>query len=164
MTDDILTAESTFRKDLYDRFYDHALDSYEKSMQAFNDRDFYVYVHSKFQRGVDLTGDLPELNNLDKGVASKVMLAMEAKALKRANDAWELNENQASCFVTTIRSRIDEGELIPCFDIEYAGKDDYANAKIKVTTWRRYITVEVIGTESELEKMSKQLFIATMWN
>ena len=79
-----------------------------------------------------------------------------------AESAWELADNIAREFRTTIRSAIPAGETVPQYDIEYKARNTKEPAKILINTWRRNIKVELSGADSALDELHRLIMLAVL--
>lgn len=145
-------------------FWDRSVNALEQSIQHLCDRDFYQSAQEKLKAGVDLSDDLPEIKKLSSDQVLSVLEALEAESIASIESAWTLKAGAAKVFNTSIRSSEVPDSNIPCFDIEYSTNTDDGVAKVHVTTWRRNVEIDVMGTEEAAEAASKKLLMAGMAN
>jgi hypothetical protein len=157
-----MTAKSESRDQLFDAFMMMAKRSFELSEQARANVVFYKAVLRKLDSGVSIEDEVPEV----KGMMADVVRLTVQRLLKlnqvRADEAWELADSYKDCFLTTVRSALPDGELIPQYDVEYVGQVEAGDAKISVKTFRRNIEVEVQGSDLALDQLWIQVSFATM--
>jgi len=153
---------STARAELEEQFDQWARESFTKVFDALSRQAFYKTVMRRLDGKTDITNEVPEMVDMDERDVREVVLALGKQVHDELTKTWELASHYQSCFLTTVRTATPENEVLPQYDVEYAGKDDYAGAKVKVSTWRRNLTVEVIGTDDELEAMQLQMSHAAM--
>ena len=150
------------RLELEKRFDEWARVSFTKALEAMNTATFYKTVLRRLDDKTDITDEVPEMVGMDEQDVRDVVQSLHNKSKNEMTETWELDAIYQSCFLTTVRSVTPANELLPEYDVEYAGKDDYAGAKVRVKTWRRNLTVEVIGTDKELETLSIHMSQAAM--
>jgi hypothetical protein len=141
------------RLELEKRFDEWARESFTHSLEAMNTATFYRTVLRRLDDKTDITDEVPEMIGMKEQDVRDVVQSLHSKSKNEMTQTWELDSKYQSCIVTTIRSVTPTDELLPQYDVEYAGKDDYAGAKVRVKTWRRNLTVDVIGTDKELEML-----------
>lgn len=161
MTKSTATAPmSTARAELEEQFCEWARQSFTHVFDAMDREAFYKTVLRRLDSKTDITDEVPEIVGMDEGDVRDVVLALGKQAHDEQTKTWELATHFQPCFLTTVRTATAENEVLPQYDVEYAGRDDYAGAKVKVSTWRRNLKVEVLGTDDELEAMQKQMSLA----
>lgn len=161
MTKTTATASiSTARAELEEQFTEWARESFTQVFDAMDREAFYKTVMRRLDSKTDITDEVPEIVGMDEGDVREVVLALEKQAHDEQTKTWELATHFQPCFLTTVRTATHEDEVLPQYDVEYAGKADYAGAKVKIITWRRNLKVEVIGTDKELDAMHKQMSLA----
>lgn len=153
---------SQSHEELLALFKNWAAASFGKSVDAVNEEGFYHHVLAKMEAKADLTPDLPELKLMKLSAAKAVVKLLTKQAKESVDKAWELPTNIGRLFHTTIRSRIDEMSLLPCFDVEYKAETAKGVVKIAVKTWRRNVTVTVGGKDAALDLLHGQFVIAGM--
>lgn len=153
---------SESREQLYGAFMTMAKRSFELCEQARANAVFYKTVLRKLDNGESIEGEVPEVKGM---MADAVRLTVQ-NLLKlnqvRAAEAWELADSYKSCFATTVRSVLPDGELITQYDVEYVGQVEAGDAKISVKTFRRNIQVEVQGSDEALDQLWIQVSFAAM--
>ena len=156
------TANSDSRAQLHEAFMTMAKRSFELSEQARANVVFYKTVLRKLDSGVSIEDEVPEVKGM---MADAVRLTVQ-RLLKlnqvRADEAWELADSYKGCFLTTVRSALPDGELIPQYDVEYVGQVEAGKAKISVKTFRRNIQVDVQGSDEALDQLWIQVSFAAM--
>jgi hypothetical protein len=150
------------RLELEKRFDEWARVSFTNALEAMNTATFYKTVLRRLDDKTDITDEVPEMVGMDEQDVRDVVQSLHNKSKSEMTETWELDAIYQPCFLTTVRSVTPADELLPQYDVEYAGKDDYAGAKVRVKTWRRNLTVEVIGTDKELETLSIHMSQAAM--
>jgi|GEM_PF-4201977 hypothetical protein len=163
MTSPTATTENSYsRSDLHEAFMTMAKRSFELSEQARANVVFYKAVLRKLDSGVSIEDEVPEVKGM---MADAVRLTVQ-RLLKlnqlRADEAWELVDSYKGCFLTTVRSALPDGELIPQYDVEYVGQVEAGDTKISVKTFRRNIEVEVQGSDLALDQLWVQMSISAM--
>lgn len=144
---------STARAVLEKQFAEWASESFTHVFDAMDKEAFYKTVMRRLDSKTDITDEVPEMVGMDESDVREVVLALGKQAHDELTKTWELATHYQPCFLTTVRTATPENEVLPQYDVEYAGRDDYAGAKVKISTWRRNLKVEVIGTDRELEAM-----------
>jgi len=163
MTTSTATAQlSTARAKLEEQFTEWARESFTQVFNAMAKVAFYKTVMRRLDSKTDITDEVPEIVGMHEKDVREVVLALEKQGHDELTKTWELASHYQSCFLTTIRTITPENEVLPLYDVEYAGKDDYAGAKVKISTWRRNLKVEVHGSDKELEAMWLQMSHAAM--
>lgn len=158
---DLTTEHSEFdaKAELSKFFMARSTEALEQSIAHLRDCDFYKSVEAKLSAGVDLTDDLPELKGIE-AEAPAILKKLRDEAIAAAVTCWELKAGAAKVFSTTIRTHDVEDSNIPCFDIEYSAKTDDSITKVHVSTWRRNVEVNVLGTEKAAKSAGKKLLMA----
>ena len=141
-------------------FWDRSVKALEQSIQHLCDRDFYHSAQEKLKAGVDLSEDLPEIKKLSSDQVLSALEALEAESIANIESAWTLKAGAAKVFNTSFRSREVPDSNIPCFDIEYSATTADGIAKIHVTTWRRNVEINVLGTDKVAEAATNKLLMA----
>ncbi len=147
-----ITAEN-IRVELQERFEDWARTSFARALEAISNATFYKTVLQRLEKGISIADEVPEVEGMKKAEVQKVVMKLFKKAQLDETQTWELASVYKSCFATTIRSAVSADEVLPQYDVEYAGKNECQGAKIKITTRRRNLNVEVVGTDKEVEKL-----------
>lgn len=156
------TFVSKSHDELQKLFQNWANTSFDKSVDSFNEHGFYEHVLAKLDAKVDLTNDLPELKNLKPSVAKATVKRLIKEAAASVETAWELKPTVARLFRTTIRSNSDELSLLPCFDVEYKADTALGVVAVGVKTWRRNVTVTIVGAEAAVDLLHGQVVMAGM--
>lgn len=163
MTKSTATAQmSTVRAELEEQFTEWARESFTHVFDAMDREAFYKTVMRRLDSKTDITDEVPEMVGMDEGDVREVVLALGKQAHDELTKTWELATHYQPIFLTTVRCATPEDEVLPQYDVEYAGLGDYAGAKVKVSTWRKNLKVEVIGTDRELEAMRLHMSQAAM--
>jgi hypothetical protein len=97
--------------------------------------------------------------------AGLVSLKQTVQRLKQqaevaANEAWELPNELKGSFVTTVRSAVTQGELIPQYDVEYVAETKVGQVRVAAKNWRRNVTVEVQGATDAIKAAYVQMVLA----
>ena len=162
MTRPDLTAEKSVREQLHELFLAMAQRSFDTCMESQNRVNFYDGVITRVEAGCDISADVPEVT--DKSVAEVVAVArkLRQQAAGAAISAWELSAALAGSFRTTVRSVDAEGELIPQFDVEHVAETEAGQVRINIRTWRRNISVEVVGSDAGVNALNAQMALAAL--
>lgn len=153
---------STARAELEEQFTEWARESFTQVFNAIDKVAFYKTVMRRLDSKTDITDEVPEIVGMVEADVREVVLALGRQAHDEMTQTWELATHYQPCFLTTVRTATPEDEVLPQYDVEYAGRDDYAGAKVKISTWRRNLKVEVIGTDKELEAMQLHMSQAAL--
>jgi hypothetical protein len=157
MTRPDLTAEKPVREQLQELFEQMAQRSFAVSMNSLNRVNFYDGVIVRLESGGDISEDVPETTGLSQDEVVAVARKLRQQAAGAAISAWELSAALAGSCRTTIRSVDVEDELIPQYDVEHLAKTSEGPVRIGVKTWRRNITVEVVGSDAGLNALNAQM-------
>ena len=157
-----LTAEKSVREQLHELFIAMAQRSFDACMESQNRVNFYDGVIKRVEAGGDISADVPEVT--DKSVAEVVAVArkLRQQAAGAAISAWELSAALAGSFRTTVRSVDAERELIPQFDVEHVADTEVGQVRINIRTWRRNISVEVVGSDAGVNALNAQMALAAL--
>ena len=79
---------------------------------------------------------------------------------KIAANNWELPNELKGSFVTTVRSAVTQGELIPQYDVEYVAETKVGQVRVAAKNWRRNVTVEVQGATDAIKAAYVQMVLA----
>ena len=150
------------RLELEKRFDEWARVSFTKALEAMNTATFYKTVLRRLDDKTDITDEVPEMVGMDEQDVRDVVQSLHNKSKNEMTETWELDAIYQPCFLTTVRSVTPTDEVLPQYEVEYAGKDDYAGAKVKVTTMRSQLKVEVLGAEKEVETLWLHMSHAAM--
>ena len=156
-------SELDTKAQLTEFFWDRAVNALDQSIQHLRDRDFFESVQMKLLAGADLTDDLPELKGME-AEAPAIIEKLHNEAMSAAVDCWELKAGAAKVFSTTIRTHDVEDSNIPCFDVEYSAKTIEGTAKVKITTWRRNVEINIVSNDKAAKASSEKLLMAGMTN
>ena len=157
-----ITANADSRAQLHEAFMTMAKRSFELSEQARANVVFYKAVLRKLDSGVSIEDEVPEVKGMMADVVRLTVQRLQKLNQVRADEAWELADSYKGCFLTTVRSALPDGELIPQYDVEYVGQVEAGDAKISVKTFRRNIEVEVQGCDLALDQLWAQMSFAAM--
>jgi hypothetical protein len=156
------TGISATADELKDFFENHANIAFDLCLDAHCRADFYSKLLADVQKGRVLSEELPEAKGLPPSIVKTVIQKQHKQAVAAAESAWELSGDIAKEFRTTIRSALPEGEAIPQYDIEYQAKNTRNSARVRITTWRRNVSVEVIGSEAALDEIHGLITLAAL--
>jgi hypothetical protein len=155
------TTEFNAREALRQHFERSSLTAFNNCIELLRQRDFYLHALNKMEHGVDLSAELPELNQLKISVAKKVVKQLIKDTEKAAALVWE---SPLKIFTTSARSSVDEFSLLPSFDALYSAKSNSGAVKVAVKSWRRNLTVAVEGKEAACERVYGALVAETLRN
>jgi hypothetical protein len=158
----VTTGISTTQDELKDFFENHASIAFDHCWDAHCKINFYTKLLADIKKGLVLSQELPEAKGLPISVIRTVIQKQHKQAVVAAESAWELADNIAREFRTTIRSAIPAGETVPQYDIEYKARNTKEPAKILINTWRRNIKVELSGADSALEELHRLIMLAVL--
>ena len=156
------TGFSATADELKDFFENHAHIAFDLCWEAHTKADFYAKLLGDVQKGRVLSEELSEAKGLPPSVVKTVIQKQHKQAVAAAESAWELYGDIAREFRTTIRSALPVGESTPQYDIEYQAKNTRDSARIRVKTWRRNISVEVIGSDAALDELHGLITLAAL--
>ena len=156
------TGFSATHDELTDFFENHASIAFDLCWEALTKADFYSKLLADVQKGRALSEELPEARGLPPSVLKTVIEKQRKQAVAAAESAWELSGDIAREFRTTIRSALPEGESIPQYDVEYQAKNTRGPARVRIKTWRRNISVEVIGSDAALDQLHGLITLAAL--
>lgn len=162
MTRPDLTAEKSVREQLHELFEQMAKGSFAASMNSLNRVNFYDGVIARLEAGGDLSEDVPEAIGLSQDEVMAVARKLRQQAAGAAMSAWELSAALAGNFRTTVRSVDVEGELIPRYDVEHVADMKLGQVRINIQTWRRNITVAVVGSDVGVNALNAQMALAAL--
>jgi hypothetical protein len=149
MTTPIATTESPKHQLVID-FERMAQRSFELCMEALNKVDFYTRLLRRLEEGQSIADELPVVATMSSDLVQLTVQRLKKQAEIAANEAWELPTELKGSFVTTVRSVLHEGELIPRFDVEYVAETKVGQVRVHAKNWRRRVTVEVLGTSESM--------------
>jgi len=162
MTRPDLTAEKPIREQLQELFLQMAQRSFAASMDSLNRVNFYDGVIARVEAGGDISEDVPEAQGLPQAEVVAVARKLRQQAASAAISAWELSAALAGSFRTTVRSVEVEDELIPQYDVEHFAEIAEGQVRIGIKTWRRNITVEVVGSDAGVNALNAQMALAAL--
>ena len=154
------TGISATQDEIRDFFENHASIAFDLCWDAHTKADFYNKLLAEVQTVRVLSDELPEAKGLPPSVVKTVIQKQHKQAA--AESAWELSGDIAREFRTTIRSATPDGESIPQFDIEYQARNTQEPARVRIKTWRRNISVELVGSESALDELHGLITLAAL--
>ncbi len=144
MTTPIATTESSNHK-LEIAFERMASRSFELCMQELMKVDFYAGLLRRLEAGQSIADELPVVANMSPELVKLTVQRLKKQAELAANEAWELPNELKGSFVTTVRSAVTQGELIPQYDVKYVAETNVGKVQVAARNWRRNVTVEVQG-------------------
>jgi hypothetical protein len=144
MTTPIATTESS-KHQLEIDFERMANCSFELCMQALMKVDFYAGLLRRLEAGQSIAYELPVVATMSPEVVKLTVQRLKKQAELAANEAWELPNEFKGSFVTTVRSMLSEGELIPQYDAQYIAETKHGQVRVTAKNWRRNVIVEVEG-------------------
>jgi hypothetical protein len=156
------TGISATSDELKDFFENHASIAFDLCWEAHTKADFYAKLLGDVQKGRVLSEELPEAKGLPPSIVKTVIQKQHKQAVAAAESAWELSGDIAKEFRTTIRSALPAGESIPQYDVEYQAKNTREPARVRIKTWRRNVSVEVIGSASGLDELHGLVTLAAL--
>ena len=156
------TGLSAIADELKDFFENHAQIAFDLCWEAHTKADFYAKLLADIQKGRVLSEELPEAKGLPPSVVKTVIQKQLKQAVAAAESAWELSGDIAKEFRTTIRSALPDGESIRQYDVEYQAKNTRESARVRIKTWRRNISVEVIGSDAALDELHGLITLAAL--
>lgn len=162
MTKPDLTAEKPVREQLHELFLAMAQRSFAESMVCLSRVNFYDGVISKVKAGGDISSDVPEATGKSVEEVVAVARKLRQQAAGAAISAWELSTVLAGNFRTTVRSVEAEGELIPQYDVEHVADTDAGQVRIGIKTWRRNVSVEVVGSDEGVNALNARMALAAL--
>jgi hypothetical protein len=162
MTKPDLTDEKPVREQLQELFLQMAQRSFAASMDSLNRANFYDGVIARVEAGGDISEDVPEAQGLPQAEVVAVARKLRQQAGSAAISAWELSTALAESFRTTVRSVEVEDELIPKYDVEHLAEIAEGQIRIGIKTWRRNITVEVVGSDAGVNALNAQMALAAL--
>jgi hypothetical protein len=121
-----------------------------------------LHALSKIEQGADLTVDLPELKLVKKSAAMKICRQLAKAAENAAMTAWDLNPSLSKIFKTSKKLINDELSLMPVFQVTYLADTRYGAVKLNLKTMRRNLTLEVVGSSLNCEKLYEQVVMQSL--
>lgn len=159
MTTPIATTESS-KHQLEIDFERMAHRSFELCMQAHMKVDFYAGLLRRLEAGQSIAHELPVVATMSPDLIKLTVQRLKRQAELAANEAWELPKELKDSFVTTVRSTMTQGELIPQYDVEYIAESKVGRVLVAVRNWRRNVTVEVQGGAEAIKAAYVQMVFA----
>lgn len=159
MTTPIATTESSNHQLVLD-FERMAHRSFELCMQALMKVDFYEGLLRRLAAGQSIADELPVVENMSSELVKLTVQRLKKQAELAANEAWELPNELKGSFVTTVRSTMTQGELIPQYDAEYIAETKMGQVRVLSKNWRRNVTVEVQGGAEAIKAAYVQMVFA----
>lgn len=144
MTTPIATTESPKHQLVID-FERMAQRSFELCMEALGKVDFYAGLLRRLEAGQSIADELPVIATMSPEVVVQTIQRLKKQAEMAASEAWELPNKLKGSFVTTVRSALPQGELIPQHDVEYVAETKAGQVRVEAKNWRRSVVVEVQG-------------------
>ncbi len=158
------TKISVTQNDLRDYFRTHAESAFDLCWEAHTKAGFYAKLLGDIQKGRVLSDELPEAQGVSASVLRSVIQKQQRQAIAAAESAWELSGAVGKEFRTTVRSALPAGESVPQYDIEYDAKYTKEPAKVRIKTWRRNITIELVGSAAALDELHGLVTMAALKN
>jgi hypothetical protein len=159
MTKPIATTESS-KHQLEIDFERMANRSFELCMQALMKVDFHACLLRRLEAGQSIADELPVVANMSPEFVKLTVQRLKKQAELAANEAWELPNELKGSFVTTVRSAVTQGELIPQYDVEYVAETKVGQVRVVAKNWRRNVTVEVDGSAEAIKAAYVQMVFA----
>ena len=157
-----LTTEKPVREQLHELFLQMAHRSLAASMHSLNRVNFYDVVIARVEAGGCIAEDVPEASGLSQAEVVAVARKLRQQAAGAAISAWELSTALVSSFRTTVRSVEVVDELIPQYDVEHLADTEEGQVRIGIKTWRRNISVEVVGSDAGVNALNAQMALAAL--
>jgi hypothetical protein len=159
MTTPIATTESSNHQLEID-FERMAHRSFELCMQELMKVDFYEGLLRRLEAGQSIADELPVVANMSPELVKLTVQQLKIQAELAANEAWELPNELKGSFVTTVRSAVTQGELIPQYDVEYVAETKVGQVRVTARNWRRNVTVEAHGSAEAIKAAYVQMVFA----
>ncbi len=156
------TESSAVQDELQEYFERFASNAFDRCWAAHRKINFYTKLLADLQQGRVLSEELPEAEGLPISVQRSVIQKLQKQAIATAESAWHLHDELSKEFRITVRSDISDGETLPQYDIEYRSIKNSQNAKIQIKTWRRSISVNLIGDPKSLDQLHTSLITTLM--
>lgn len=154
------TESSAVQAELQQFFERFASNAFDSCCEAHRKADFYRKLLADLQQGRVLSEELPEAEGLPISIQRAAIQKLLKQAIMASESTWELIPEVDKEFRTTIRMHLAADETVPQYDIEYQAKDTKDPVKVAIKTWRRNITVELIGTPTSLAIMHSRITLA----
>lgn len=159
------TTESSAVQDEVQQYFERfASNAFDRCWSAHCKANFYTKLLADLKQGRVFSEELSEAEGLPISVQRSVIQKLLKQAATTAESAWELPSEVGREFRTTIRSGLPRGESIPQYDIEYCYRKNSENAKIQIQTWRRSISVVLLGDQESLDHLHSSLITTLIKN
>jgi hypothetical protein len=158
------TENSSAKDELINLFNNWGKASFSQSLEGLASLEFYKKVLGRIAAGEDLSDELPELKKLSPTEVIRVVQALIERTDSEVRKAWELKPNISSLFDLTVRQHKDDISQLPCFDIQYQATVVEGLVTVRMTSWRRNLTVEVEADDAAAFVVMKKLVMASMKN
>lgn len=162
MTTSTATTEFDAREALRQYFEKNAVTAFENCIELLKQRDFYLHALNKLEQGVDLTNELPELKLVKKSGALKICRQLAMDAEKASMSAWDLNPSLRKIIKASKQLSIEDFSMLPVFEIIYRADAKYGVVKVSIKTFRRNLTVALVGSDLDCEKLHAQVVIQSL--
>jgi hypothetical protein len=159
MTTPIATTEFSKHQLVID-FERMAQRSFELSMHALAKVDFYKRLIRRLEEGQSIAEELPVVATMTPDLVNLTVQRLKKQAETEVSEAWELPTELKGSFVTTVRSVLPEGELIPQYDVEYEAETKVGQVRVHAKNWRRKVTVEVLASAEAMSAVYGQMVFA----
>jgi hypothetical protein len=159
MTTPIATTESPKHQLVID-FERMAQRSFELCMDALGKVDFYKRLLRRLEEGQSIADELPVVATMSPDLVNLTVQRLKKQAEIAASEAWELPTELKGSFVTTVRSVLPEGELIPQYDVEYVAETNEEPVRVLAKNWRRKVNVEVLASAEAMSVVYGQMVFA----
>jgi hypothetical protein len=156
MTTPIATTESS-KHQLEIDFERMANRSFELCLQALMKVDFYAGLLRRLEAGRSIEDELSVVATMTPALVKQTVQQLEKQAELAAHESWELPTELKGSFVTTVRSTLTQGELIPQYDVEYIAETKVGQVRVAARNWRRNVTVEVQGSSEAIKALYGQM-------
>lgn len=161
MTTPIATTESPKHQLVID-FERMAQRSFELCMEALLKVDFYSGLLRRLEAGQSIADELPVVATISPDLVKLTVQRLKKHSEIEAVEAWELPTELKGSFVTTVRSALPQGELIPQYDVEYVAETKIGQVHIYVRNWRRKVTLEMQASAEAMNAVYGQMVLAAL--
>lgn len=159
MTTPIATTESPKHQLVID-FERMAQRSFELCMEALLKVEFYSGLLRRLEAGQSIADELPVVATMSPDLVKLTVQRLKKHSEIEAVKAWELPTELIGSFVTTVRSALPQGELIPQYDVEYVAETKVGQVRVHAKNWRRKVTVEVLASAEAMSAVYGQMVFA----
>lgn len=159
MTTPIATTESPKHQLVID-FERMAQRSFELCMEALLKVDFYSGLLRRLEAGQSIADELPVVATMSPDLVKLTVQRLKKHSEIETVKAWELPTELMGSFVTTVRSALPQGELIPQYDVEYVAETEVGQVRVHAKNWRRKVTVEVLASAEAMSAVYGQMVFA----